>query len=156
MADDQKNRTILITGIVLLVLGLLPLLLPTTYFRISPLAAPVRAHQRSAISSTSCEVCGAPASKKTMIPYEAYIDPHTGQYVGYNPREWPGNSEILLCERHLGYADAAAAKRLSHSALLYLLFKGNNMWLRLVLLIHLALVAAGTYVLFKWKAQENT
>jgi len=155
MESDQKTRTMLIAGIVLLVLGLLPLLLPTTYFRISPLAAPVREHQRSAISSTSCEVCGAPASKRTFKVHEAIMTT-SGQYVGYNPREWPGNSEILLCEKHLGYADAAAAKRLTHSALLYLFLNGNNMWLRLVFLIHLALVAAGAYVLFKWKAQKNT
>jgi len=155
MEANQKTKSMLIMGIVLLVLGLLPILLPTTYFRISPLAAPVRQHQRSAISSRSCEVCGAPATKRTIKPYKAEMTT-SGQYVGYNPREWPGNSEILLCEKHLGYSDAAVAKRLSYSALLYLLFMGNNMWLRLVFLIHLAVLAAGCYVVFKWKAQRNT
>lgn len=154
MGTTGKSRTMLIIGIVLIVLGLLPSILPTTYFRISPLAAPLREYQRATISSSSCEVCGARATKKTLKPYKATMTA-SGEYVGYNPREWPGNSEILLCGKHLGYSEAAAAKRLSHAALLYLLFRGNNMWLRLLLLAHFLIFAGGCYTVFKWRASQK-
>lgn len=155
MGTTDQSRTMFTIGIVLIVLGLLPTILPTTYFRISPLAAPVREHQRAAMSFCSCEVCGASATKKLVKPYKAIMN-RSGQYVGYNPREWPGNSEILLCEKHLDCSDAAAVRRLSHSALLYLPFKGNNMWLRVVLVVHLAIFAGGCYSVFKWRSSQKS
>ncbi|NQT14756.1 MAG: hypothetical protein HQ582_18520 [Planctomycetes bacterium] len=148
MATGERSTRMMIVGIGLIVLGQAPLILPTTYFRLSPLAAPVREHQRATRSLSLCEVCGAPATVKTVKPYKAVIT-RTGAYVGYDPRSWPGNSEILLCEQHRGYANAAAPKRLSHTALLYLVFKGDNTWLRLVLVLHLLIVAGGCYVFFK-------
>jgi len=102
-----------------------------------------------------CEVCGATATKKSMKPYKATMD-RSGQYIGYNPRVWPGNSEILLCEAHLNYSDTAKANRLAHGALVYLLNRGSNVWLRLVLIVHLVILFSGAFVIFKTIRREAT
>jgi hypothetical protein len=140
--DTVKMKWIPWAGVALVVFGLLPVVAPTTYFRFSPLAVPVREHQRMAISLSECEICGAAATKRVIMPYEATMN-GSGEYIGYNPERWPGNAEILLCEKHLGYSGVAKPKRLTNEALFYLLFNGNNIWLRLVLFIHLVVLVAG-------------
>ena len=135
-------------GWALIVLGILPVLFPTTYLRISPLAIPAVEVQRFWAGSTSCEVCGAPANKRALKRYEAHMD-RSGSYVGYNPREWPGNSEILFCAQHDGYPDLCVAYRLGRGALAYLLVFGANWGLRALFGAHGALLVFGIGVLVR-------
>jgi uncharacterized protein YjeT (DUF2065 family) len=146
----------LVGGMVLIILGLLPVIFPTTYFRISPLAIPVRAHQNPAVTASfKCEVCGEPAAKLHIMPYEAEIN-WSGEYIGYDPRRWPGNSIIPICEKHLDYSQTVEGKRLTRGALLYLLFHGDNNWLRLVLFVHLFMVVEGCLLAFKSRTAKRS
>lgn len=136
------------TGVLFAFVGLLPVVLPTTYFRLSPLALPVRQHQNNLIRLSMCEVCGESATEKEMLPYKATRN-RLGQYVGYNPKIWPGSAEILLCREHVGYFEAAKARRLTHRALTYLLLRGNNSALQLVLIVHSFVLVGGAFIIFK-------
>jgi hypothetical protein len=74
------------------------------------------------------------------------IQDRSGTYVGYNPHEWPGNAVVLVCKRHVRYADLTEPKRLTRRALLYLTFHGGN-WYKVIFIVHGLATLVG-FVLF--------
>lgn len=130
----------------MIVIGILPVLLPTTYLRWSPLAVPAVYIQGTWLQLHCCEVCGAQASKSCILPYEAEMD-RFGGYVEYDPREWPGNSEIHFCAPHRHYPDLCVPYRLGRGALVYLLVFGANGALRLMFILHCAILTVGILIL---------
>jgi hypothetical protein len=154
MKEVSPPKAQFFIAVSLIALALLPCICPTSYLRVSPLAISAKAQQRAAFSIGNCEVCGDRAVRKFLKRSTARIT-ESGNYIGYNPTKWPGNSEILLCEKHLRYADIAVGKRLTHAALFYLLVHGNNDWLRLVFLVHIFLLAGGAFFLFRWKTLKD-
>jgi len=171
MGSAAKNRAggigtwRLCVGIALIVLGLLPFLFPTTYLTSSPLAAPAVELQNQRVENTLCEVCGAQATKRVAFRYTARLDASM-EYIGdHNPKKWPGNCKVLYCGEHSDYGKMRKPSRvidyskgesnsLGLGTFLYLLLHGSNAYLRVIAVVHLALVAAGVYLMVR-RATRN-